>query len=259
MRKIYISVCSDVGKSRENNEDNFVVNSHYNDKSVDFFEQDYRRAIPVIAGVFDGMGGTQNGEIASLLCARESIQLRQLISDCDDEEITLRKFYSHLNRILLRRQVSSKTEFGTTACIVVVLKTKVVFSNVGDSAIFLIRDGEICKKSVDDNQVQLLLDINAITKEEAANHPMKNMLTQYMGMGLSQDSFEPEPHIEIFERAKGSRYTIVICSDGICGVLSEKQIKEISEKEECCASELVDAALNSGTKDNATAIIIKIN
>lgn len=259
MKRFFISVCSDVGKTRKNNEDNFVVNSHYNEKSVDFFEQDYnKRTAPVIVGVFDGMGGTHNGEEASLLCARETIQLRQLISASNDEEAVLKKFYSHLNRILLRRQLLSKTEFGTTACIVAVLKNKIVFSNVGDSAIFLISDGEICKKSVDDNQAQILLDMKAITEEEALNHPMRNMLTQYMGMGLSADSFEPEPHIETVDRKHVEKCTIIVCSDGVSGALSADRIMDIAKKEKCSASELVSAALDSGTDDNATAAIIKI-
>lgn len=258
MKKITVSVCSDVGKKRRKNEDNFTVNGYYNEKSADFFEQDYKSSLPLVAAVFDGMGGTRNGGEASLLCARETTQLRQLIADCSDLQATVARFYSHLNKILLRRQVVTKAEYGTTACIVAVLKDKIIFSNAGDSAIFLISDGEICKKSTDDNQAQLLLDMNAITKEQALTHPMKNMLTQHLGTGLTEDSYEPEPHICVLDRRRGEELAVVICSDGVSGTLEPQKIKRLVRAQGSVAADLVDAALAAGSDDNATAVIIRI-
>lgn len=257
MKKLSISICSDAGRVRKNNEDNFVINSHYNEKSVDFIKQEYKRSTPAVVGIFDGMGGTLNGEEASLLCARETTQLVHLLAESDDAEKILRRFYGHMNRVLLRRQLETKTEIGTTACVTAFVKNEIIFTNVGDSPAFLIQDGEIQQITKDDNQAQLLLDMKTITAEQAQNHPMKNMLTQYMGMGLSADSFEPEPHIISVERKRFKDCTVVMCSDGVSGVLTADEIMKIVDESSEPAQALVTAALNKGSSDNVTAAVIK--
>lgn len=256
MKKIAVSVCSNKGNIRADNEDNFVVNEFFNKKSLDFIEQSIKSSYPCIAGVFDGMGGTKDGERASLLCAEMFSKAGRIIKQSENISSDLNNIYSTINRTLLKEQTDTKSDLATTAGVVIVTKDSIYCSNVGDSRIYMIENKKLCLLSTDDNQAQLLIDSNRITFEQAKNHPSRNVLTQYMGMGLKED-FLPEPHITVIERKKGTEYRFLICSDGLYSFVDEDEIKRVVLGDEYnAASILVKKAIERNSTDNVTAVVL---
>lgn len=257
MKRVVVSVCSDVGNTRKNNEDNLVVNEFFNKKSSDFIEQDMKSSYPCIAGVFDGMGGTKNGERASLLCAEMFSKTGRIFKQSKNISKDLISIYSKINRTLLKEQIETKSDLATTACVVVVTKENIYCSNVGDSRIYLFEDDDMRLVSTDDNQAQLLIDSNSITAEQAKNHPSRNVLMQYMGMGLEDEGFEPEPHITVIEREKGTEYRLLICSDGLYSFVDEEEMKkDVLDDEYNAANILVEKAIDNNSTDNVTAVVL---
>lgn len=250
----------DKGTVRQNNEDNFVINETMKAKSLDSFEQQTVSELPCSAGVFDGMGGTSNGEDASYECAYTACVLPRLATAFDDVQRDMQSFYAYANERLLDKQRNTNVKLGSTASCAVLTEDEIILSNVGDSPIFLITGEEIKQISVDDNQAQMLVAMNVITPEQAKTHPMKNQLTQYMGMGLEEDEPFPEPHLYRLNRKTESVDWIILCSDGVSGVLDKNMIKQIVKSDaQNPAKALVMHALDCGSKDNATAVVIKVS
>jgi serine/threonine protein phosphatase PrpC len=146
-----------------------------------------------------------------------------------------------------------KRGMGTTLTALLIRDEQIALLHVGDSRCYRLRSNSIEQLSVDHSVVQELLDQGAITPKEAIDHPQRSMLTQALrGDGTTT------PVLQIYEVKKGDRY--LLCSDGLSGVLSEKEIKvglSKSDKGEAVKF-LVDATLQNGAPDNVTVVIADI-
>jgi serine/threonine protein phosphatase PrpC len=146
-----------------------------------------------------------------------------------------------------------KRGMGTTLTALLISNEQVALLHVGDSRCYRLRSNTIEQLSVDHSVVQELLDQGAITVKEAIDHPQRSMLTQALrGDGTTT------PVLQIYDVKKGDRF--LLCSDGLSGVLTEKEIKVglgKSDKNEAVKF-LVDATLQNGAPDNVTAVIADI-
>ncbi len=222
---------TDVGRVRRSNQDTLIIGDG-------------------IAGVADGMGGHNGGEIASGE-TRDGI-LRE-IRGKKPERATLEEIVRKINLEIWERQEkdASLTGMGTTLTLLWPSKCEILIAQVGDSRAYLIRDGKVRQVTEDHSLVGDMVRRGVLTEEQAACHPMRNYITRAVG---TEDSIETDVFIE--ERKTGDRW--LICSDGLYGQISRRRLEELAQTEdpEEAADQLLQAALEAGGKDNISLILM---
>lgn len=235
---------SDIGKARDMNEDFFYISS--DDKPIKLY---------ILA---DGMGGYSGGEIASKLATLSVKSFIESNFDTTDytnkEEVLklIKNAIEYANMVVYEKAKENEelTNMGTTLEVCIIYNNKAFIGHIGDSRIYRIRKGIIRKITQDHSYVQKLVKDGTITKEEAINHPKKNMLIKALGC-------TPFVEPDIMVRGFLKDDIIVICSDGLTNMLSEEEIYAIVNKDVDNASdELINNANERGGYDNITAIVI---
>ena len=108
---------------------------------------------------------------------------------------------------------------GTTLVLSVITKEYILFGNVGDSSGFVVKNHELYKVTKDHTLVNLLVETGELTKEEAKNHPRKNVLMRALGANNPID-------VDIFDVEKNCD-AILLCSDGLTNMLTKNQIEKV--------------------------------
>lgn len=235
---------SDVGKSREINEDYFYVS--YPSDNVQLY---------ILA---DGMGGYNGGEVASQLAVKTA---KNYIIDNYDKSLEsketmleLVKGASQYANLVVHEKAQKNEELskmGTTLDICLFYQNKAFISHIGDSRIYRLRKDFFRKLTKDHSYVQKLVDEGKITEEEGKSHPDKNMLMKALGCS---EYIEPDCMIKGF--LKGDIY--LMCSDGLTNMVSEEEICKILKENPTDATKpLIQKANDNGGRDNITAIIIR--
>jgi protein phosphatase len=141
---------------------------------------------------------------------------------------------------------------GTTVVVLLVTPTMIIAANVGDSRIYMVRDGELERLSRDHSIVAEQVELGMMTEEEAANSSMKHILTKNLG---SSDDVEPE----VFEIEPSNNDCFILCSDGLTDLVSDDEILDMTEKaddpENLCR-DFVNKVLKRGAHDNTTIVSI---
>lgn len=224
---------TDVGKVRKNNQDSLVI-----------WEQGR------LFGVADGMGGHKGGEIASA-GARDA--LLEALQDQQPSVAALRAAIEEANLQLYHQQEKdeSLTGMGTTLSVIWMNDTFAYIGHVGDSRVYLLRNGELTQKTFDHSLVEEMVRAGMISEEEAQNHPMKNIITRAVGTDE-----EVLVDVTVEERKQGDIW--LICSDGLHGMVSNRQLGDILRLHapEKAADMLLQAALDAGGRDNVTLAIV---
>jgi serine/threonine protein phosphatase PrpC len=231
---------TDIGKVRQTNEDAFFVSENGN-----------------VFAVADGMGGHHCGEIASNLAVTTVEKYTQTLIECPEEEVT-----DNLNQLandiffLISAKVSEDdlcSKMGTTLVVAVIRESSLYYAHLGDSRLYLLRNGVISRVTHDHSVVQELVDAKVITEVEALTHPMRNMVTRVLA-----DGSEYIPDVNSISLYNGDK--LLLCTDGLCGAVSDDVIKnELIKKvspDEICSS-LVNISLETGGNDNVTVIAIE--
>lgn len=231
---------TDIGRHRKRNEDS--VRSGVTEKFA-------------YAIVADGMGGHLAGEVASSI-AVELLEEEFLKIDLKADNIVnkIKGAYIDANsKIYEYAENNSKVlGMGTTAVSAIIEDGILIVANVGDSRAYMIGKRDITQVSKDHSYVQQLVDSKTITKEQAMNHPKRNYITRAMGTeeGIITDVFIKEYNGE----------TVLLCSDGLCGLVTDKEIFDIvksTDDLEKTAELLVNTANEKGGTDNITVALIK--
>ena len=147
-----------------------------------------------------------------------------------------------------------KRGMGTTLTALLIRDKRIALLHVGDSRCYRLRGNVLEQLSNDHTVIQELLDQGAISEAEAAEHPQRSMLTQAL-----RGDVDLTPVLQMYEVKNGDRY--LLCSDGLSGVLTDKEIKiglKKSEKEEAVKF-LIDATYVNGAPDNVTVLIADIS
>lgn len=202
-------------------------------------------------GVADGMGGHNGGEAAST-GARDGL-LEQL-SGKVPEQGALRTAIGAVNRslFLLQKEDETLSGMGTTLTVLWVSDQCVYIGHVGDSRAYRLRDGEFKQMTEDHSVVAELLRSGMLTPEQAANHPMRNVITRAVG---TEDGIEIDLMCE--ERRPGDVW--LVCSDGLHGMVTDEKMAEIIKKNklEKAADKLIAAALEGGGRDNISLVLLQ--
>jgi serine/threonine protein phosphatase PrpC len=155
---------------------------------------------------------------------------------------------------VVTEEENEKRGMGTTLTALLIRDKFISLLHVGDSRCYRLRGNTLEQLSNDHTVIQELLDQGAITAAEAVEHPQRSMLTQ----ALRGDG-DVTPVLQMYEIKRGDRY--LLCSDGLSGVLTEKEIKvglKKSDRDEAVKF-LVDATYINGAPDNVTVLIADIS
>ncbi len=231
---------TDVGKVREINQDYLATHPAH--------------GLFIVA---DGMGGHLAGEKASQ-GAVEAITRSlsaEAIAEADGTLIDLiQEALQVANREIVQAslQDSSMRGMGTTATLAVTVSDKVYVGHIGDSRAYHIRGEEINQITEDHSVVAQLLRARAITPAEAQRHPYRNVITRCLGMQM-------EVEADTFEVDWIPGDQILLCSDGLSGLVSDEEMGQIAnespEPQEAC-DRLVALAMERGGYDNITVVIL---
>lgn len=224
---------TDVGKVRANNQDAPIVSEKLR-----------------LYGVADGMGGHKGGEVAST-SARDDL-LRELEGKTPSVA-ALSGAIEEVNRQIYHQQEhdDALTGMGTTLSVLWMSDNFVYIGHVGDSRVYLLRDGEFKQMTLDHSLVEQLVREGVLTEEEAQNHPMRNIITRAIG---TDETVEVDVVVE--ERRKGDLW--LACSDGLHGLVDDRQMRDALRQyaPEKAADVLLKAALDAGGRDNVTLVIV---
>lgn len=206
----------------------------------------------------DGMGGYKGGEIASNLaikCAKSYIEnnFKDVAKDRDSLIQLVASSMEYANMVVYEKSKEDKEleGMGTTLEVCLIYNNKAYIGHVGDSRIYRIRKDFIRKLTQDHSYVQKLVKDGTITKEEAENHPKKNMLMKALGCNAF---VEPDVSVKGFLRDD----ILLISSDGLTNMVKQEDIFEIAKGNiEKAPIKLVDLANENGGLDNITVVVIK--
>ena len=240
MSKLVVGSATDVGLVRANNQDQLLV-------------------CPGLYAVADGMGGHAAGEVASLTAIRA---LRAAFEASDQRSATaLADAAKAANRAIWEQARANREMFGmgTTLVAVAVVERDdgtngLALVHIGDSRVYLLRDGALRQLTVDHSLVQELVDDGQISQAQAAVHPQRHVLTRALGV-------EPAADVDLLDLSPnhGDRY--VLCSDGLSREASDDQIaavlRRFADPSEA-ARELVALARSRGGSDNITVVVVDV-
>jgi len=208
--------------------------------------------------VADGMGGHAGGDIASAITAQHlaTIDERHATTKLASEAMVkaLQQANDKLTAIVHDHHYLSG--MGTTCSALMFVGDKVAVAHIGDSRIYLLRDGKVRQVTKDHTFVQKLVDAGRITAEEALFHPRRNVLMRALG----DIENEPEIDTELTATKPGDRW--LICSDGLNGYVPDAillpAIEQHSDPNEL-VSTLIDEALEFGAPDNVTIVVVDVH
>ncbi len=243
---IRIAARTDLGRIRENNEDKF-----------DFFEVDD----PVLSArkgsfyaVADGMGGHAAGQIASEM-ALKTVVKSYYKDESADVVGSLRRAIAEANSLICdaAQMITERKGMGTTLVSVVIRADTAYFAHVGDSRAYIVRNHSIRQITEDHSWVAEQVRRGAMTLHEAERSPFRNVITRSLG---NMPTVESDIHAETIEAGD----TIILCSDGLSGHLSAKDMlcTTDSRNPAQAAMDLVELANDRGGQDNITVMIVVI-
>ncbi|GAB3610215.1 protein phosphatase 2C domain-containing protein [Humibacter ginsengiterrae] len=236
---IRAAAASHVGKVRSNNQD-----SGYAGASLFL--------------VADGMGGHAGGDVASAIATNRIKEIDHDYPTAEDAQVALQSALLAANGLLAETvfEHPELTGMGTTVSALIRVDGKVALAHIGDSRIYLLRDGELKQVTTDHTFVQRLVDTGRITEEEALTHPRRSVLMRVLG---DVDS-SPEIDTWALDTMPGDRW--LICSDGLSGVVKQEAIQSVLahvDSPKAAADRLVRASLDAGAPDNVTVVVIDID
>jgi serine/threonine protein phosphatase PrpC len=222
-------------------------------------------------GIFvlcDGLGGHQHGEVAAEMAVAAVNQYIDASQDRYDVSWPFGYNFDlslDANRLLTgiklaNRQVWRRAEqnlecagMGTTVAAALLSYDRVVIGNVGDSRVYRLRGHELLQLSIDDTMLGSMVQRGLLSPAELATHPMRNVLTQSAG---SQE----EVDVHILEEDVREGDTLLLCSDGLYGVVDDSEIGFILGVEETlegASRRLVDATIAAGAPDNVSVVLVR--
>ena len=235
---------TDTGKVRTHNEDSVTIVKNLSGEHL-----------MVVA---DGMGGHKAGEIASSIVVNgltERFQNLETIGEKQDAVNWIRNNINKLNDDIFKYtdEFPESKGMGTTLVLAIITKNYILFGNVGDSSGFVMKKNVLYKVTKDHTLVNLLVETGELTKEEAENHPRKNVLMRALGANNPID-------VDIFDVDTNSD-GLLLCSDGLTNMLSTDQIQKVLnsdlEIEEKIVKLIKKSNLRGGTDNVSIAYLEK--
>jgi protein phosphatase len=245
--RVTAALLSDAGPVRQANEDcgRLVMTARPDSTDVE----------GVLAVVADGMGGHQAGAVASRLAVE--VLCRLFRGDATNAGDSLREAAIEANHAIyaLASEHPELQGMGTTCTALVIRPEGAYLAHVGDSRVYLLRDGGLYQMTEDHTAVMDLVRGGMLTLDEARRHPERNVLSRAVGRS---ETAAPDVWSEPFPICIGDRF--VICSDGLTDAVTETCVREVVaalEPSAACQA-LIDEASSRNAQDNVTVAVIAI-
>ena len=235
---------TDVGRIRAGNEDNLYAHAN-----------EYR-GLFIVA---DGMGGHAAGEVASLMAVEIITRELANVVDLRAPQVPhqVAESLKRANRAIYERTITEvdKQGMGTTASVLLLAGSRYLIGQVGDSRVYLLRDGLLKQLTKDHSYVQEQVDAGYLTPEQARYHPYSNVITRCVGAG---ETVEPDTYGG--EVKSGDLF--LVASDGLTGMVDDRRLQSLLLARSS-PGRMVDALITEangrGGLDNITAIIVKVH
>jgi PPM family protein phosphatase len=247
--QLRVAACTDRGQVRDRNEDAFAADPPPPGRALTHGR---------LFLVADGMGGHEAGEVASAL-ARDTVTRHYYATQLGAQESPLPALQEALraaNHAIRERQAREPGErdMGTTCTALMVRGASFWIAHIGDSRAYRWRAGRLQQLTRDHNWAEELLAAGRIDPSEAAHHMGRHMITRALGIDPdAQVDLLPAKPLEPADR-------LLLCSDGLSGVLGEQEIGAIlaTTDLEAAAASLVAAANHAAGPDNITVVLIEV-
>lgn len=248
-----VAAKSSVGRIRRNNEDNLILGGEilpveHRDSAL--LSRSFASGSGKLVGVFDGMGGYSDGEKASYIAAMTAMMATEQDADNTPPESFLHSLCMKMNNEVCKEADGSG--MGTTCALLFLYNDRYTVCNVGDSPVFLVRNGEMTQISVDHNQRATFERVTG--RPAPANQKFK--LTQCIG--IPAEEMLIEPHIASDTARPGDFF--LLCSDGVTDMVPFEEIRTVICEEktpEAVIDKLIAKALEAGGRDNITAVCVR--
>jgi serine/threonine protein phosphatase PrpC len=255
LRQLIAASAQSIGKVRDHNEDSIF--------SMTTLVANNGKQVP--AGLYivaDGMGGHQQGEVASNIAvrtvAREVIQRVMLahLEDKPDAQGSSMQEVLEESVMQAHRAISNEAPgSGTTLTAAFIFDQQMAIAHVGDSRLYFINSGfEATILTRDHSLVKRMIELGHLTEEQASVHPQRNVLYRALGQG---EPFSPDTSTIPLQESG----IIMLCSDGLWGMMTRAEITQIITSNpalEIAAQKLVDAANMAGGTDNISVILVRL-
>ena len=231
---------SDTGLVREKNEDAFLI-----DEDQGFFL------------VCDGMGGHRGGEVASHMAVETISRSMEGFTSANAQQLLVQGI-KNANQAILKAGLENENlfEMGTTVTAALVSDTQITVANVGDSGVFIIRDGSIRKVTRDHTLAEKMLSNGVLKPDEMRENAYNHILTRALGI-------EEQIEIDLFNEELWTDDILLMCSDGLTDMLTPEEILTIVQAYrtdlEFAAQQLLSEALAKGGFDNITIVLLGFN
>ena len=232
MKSFYLT---DPGKVRDHNEDSVVIVEANGCQ---------------LMAIADGMGGHRAGEVASSIAINYLAKhFKETFFDLSKVDAVkwIRAAYEEINGLIFQHEKNNPESkgMGTTLVMAILTENYLLFGNVGDSSGFVMKDDVLHKVTYDHTLVNLLVSAGELTKEEATNHPKKNVLMKALGASAKVDVDIFDCNMDVSE--------ILLSSDGLTNLLDKDQINKVlltKDSVEEKVKKLINKANNRGGTDN---------
>ena len=230
---------TDKGAVRSQNQDSFCVHP----------QSDGR----ILAVVCDGMGGARAGNVASEMTVAIFTAAFESVTGSDEHRLGQAAIQA--NDQVFHRAITDDdcAGMGTTLVTALIGEKQATLLNAGDSRAYLINEGGIRQVTRDHSVVEDLVSSGQLTREEARNHPRKNLITRALGC-------EPQLRADLFHIDVAQGDHLLLCSDGLSNLLAEQEILyEVihgGDSDSCCRR-LLDIAMHRGAPDNVTVVLVR--
>ena len=238
---------TDKGLIRRQNQDAYFV----------YCDEEHQTALLLVC---DGMGGAKAGNVASTLAADvfSSYVKQRLIQNKDEQDVeaVMKMAAQSANTAVFEKSVSDAmyAGMGTTLVAAYISGTNSSILNIGDSRAYLISKYGIRQITRDHSVVEDLIASGDLTREEAKQHPNKNLITRALGTS-------PNVVSDIFPIDVKEGEYLLLCSDGLTNLISDEELFQkvtTTEKLGDCCEQLLKLAMSRGAPDNVTLIVFKM-
>lgn len=257
---LHVSCRTDRGRVRSSNEDALLIadlttGERWGESGASIDRPVGRRGL--LVAVSDGMGGAAAGEIASALSLEalfDGLQRLSIPSSPDANDRLQHVVEWASEKVYEASRRPDRHGMGATLTAVIVSDGVAYLAQVGDSRAYLLRDGELRQVTKDQSFVQMLVDVGALTQEEAQHSPAKNVILQVMG----QDQ-KVSVDVGSVELREGDR--LLLCSDGLSNMVPTDAIEAMAGPPapiDQATRALITAANDAGGEDNVTVVMAEV-
>lgn len=241
--QLSVAAGTDVGRIRAGNEDSLYADA------------DQERGLFIVA---DGMGGHAAGEVASEMAVQIVAREMAAVRDLGGQEVldALAESLRMANKAIYERTIveADKQGMGTTASCLLLGAGRWVIGHIGDSRVYLLRQGVLRQLTKDHSYVQEQVDAGFLTPEQARYHPYSNVITRCVGANAAVEA-------DLLQGELQSGDLFLVASDGLTGMVEDPQLKKIMETRGS-PGRMVDAMINDANRrgglDNITAIVVQV-